>query len=127
MKFKRGLGKRKLARNEFVLLEEIDYIRRRAAERDGRIVTMGQVVLFSTETGDAWLLEPDSGFAAPLAREGIPQDLGIEETASTFTIAWPGSYRISGDSFIYTSLETDLPCTILGYPIQRLTERISGL
>jgi hypothetical protein len=31
----------------------VRYIQRRAADRDGRIVTIGQLVLFSTETGDA--------------------------------------------------------------------------
>jgi hypothetical protein len=38
--------------------DEVRYIQRRAADYDGRIVTIGQLVLFSTETGDAWLLDP---------------------------------------------------------------------
>jgi hypothetical protein len=40
------------------LADEVRYIQRRAAIRDGRIVTIGQLILFSTETGDAWLLDP---------------------------------------------------------------------
>jgi hypothetical protein len=42
----------------FRLADEARYIQRRAAERHGRVVTVGQLVLFSTETGDAWLLDP---------------------------------------------------------------------
>ena len=39
------------------LADEVRYIQHRAANHDGRIVTIGQLVLFSTETGDAWLLD----------------------------------------------------------------------
>jgi hypothetical protein len=39
----------------FRLANEVCYIQRRAAEHDGRIVAVGQLVLFSTATGDVWL------------------------------------------------------------------------
>ena len=55
---KRRSGKTAVAGKDFRLAEEIDYIQSRAAERDGRLVTVGPLVLFSTETGDAWLLDP---------------------------------------------------------------------
>src|SRR5262249_29208630 len=44
------------------------------AERpgNGRIVTLGQLIFFSTARGDAWLLDSEDGRAAPLARDGIP-------------------------------------------------------
>ncbi len=127
MRFTRGLGKRKLARRDFVLAEEIGYIQRRAAECDGRIVAIGQVVLFSTDTGDAWMLEAGGESAAPLARQGIPQDPVIEETDETFTIAWPGTYRIDGDSFVYKSIDSSRTVTITGYPTRRLSEMISQI
>ncbi len=41
----------------FRLADEIRYITRRAAEHDGRVVTIGQLTLFSSETGDAWIIE----------------------------------------------------------------------
>jgi hypothetical protein len=50
---KRRSGKTAVAGKDFRLAEEIDYIQSRAAERDGRLVTVGPLVLFSTETGDA--------------------------------------------------------------------------
>ena len=37
----------------FRLADEVRYIQRRAAEHDSRIVSIGQVVLFSSESGDA--------------------------------------------------------------------------
>ena len=52
------------------LADEVRYIQRRAADYDSRIVTIGQLILFSTKTGDAWLLDPADQLAARLAREG---------------------------------------------------------
>ena len=52
----------------------------RAAVRDGRLVTVGPLVLFSTETGDAWLLDPADNLAARVARDGDPEDVYFEET-----------------------------------------------
>ena len=61
---KRGLGKRHIDGKDFQLAEEIRYIQRRAAEYDGRWVTIGPLALLSTETGDAWLLDPQDRRAA---------------------------------------------------------------
>ena len=55
---KRGPGKRIVEGNSFRLADEVRYIQRRAADYDSRIVTIGQLILFSTKTGDAWLLDP---------------------------------------------------------------------
>ena len=57
----------------FRLTDEVRYILRPAAEHDGRVVTIGPLVLFSTETGDAWLLDPSDQLAARLARDGDPE------------------------------------------------------
>jgi hypothetical protein len=55
---RRGPGKRIVEGKSFRVADEVRYIQRRAADYDSRIVTIGQLVLFSTETGDAWLLDP---------------------------------------------------------------------
>ena len=75
----------------FRLADEVHYILGRAAEHDGRVVTIGQLVLFSTETGDAWLLDPSDQLAARLARDGDPEPFHIEENETTFTIEWKGA------------------------------------
>ena len=87
----------------FRLADEVVYIQRRAAAHDGRIVTIGQLVLFSTETGDAWLLDPSDQLAARLARDGESEPIHIEETDTTFAIAWKGRYRIDGSAFVYSA------------------------
>ena len=57
---KRGAGQRMVDGKTLRLVDEVRYIQRRAADHDGRIVTIGQLVLFSTDTGDAWMANPIS-------------------------------------------------------------------
>jgi len=117
---KRGIGKRAVEGKNFRLADEIDYIQRRAAEHDGRFVTVGPLILFSTDTGDAWLLDPADHLAARLARDGDPEPIYFEETATNFAIGWKGNYSIEGDEFIYIESDSGRIVTILGYPTRRL-------
>ena len=107
----------------FRLADEVRYIQRRAADHDGRIVTIGQLVLFSTETGDAWLLDPADRLAARLARDGESEPIHIEETDTTLAIGWKGRYRIEGDAFVYMDRETGRLATIHGYPTHKLIQK----
>ena len=107
----------------FRLADEVRSIQRRAADRQGRVVTVGQLVLFSTETGDAWLLDPSDRLAARLARDGDPEPVAFEETDTSFQIAWPGSYRLDGPAFVYTDRHSRRVSTILGYPTRLLARR----
>src|SRR6202007_1263388 len=95
-RIKRGPGKRMVDGKSFRLADEVQYIVRRAAERDARVVSFGQLALFSTETGDAWLLDVSEHLAARLARDGDPEPIDIEDTEATFAIDWKGQYRIEG-------------------------------
>jgi hypothetical protein len=121
-KIKRGAGKTALQEKDFRLAEEIDYIQSRAAEHDGRLVTVGPLVLFSTETGDAWLPDPADHLAARVARDGDPEEIYFEETDSSFAIGWKGNYQIDGDAFVFIDRDTARVTTILGYPTRRLAQ-----
>jgi hypothetical protein len=119
---RRGPGKHTADGKDFRLADEIRHIQRCAARHDGRIVTVGQLILFSTQTGDAWLLDKEDGLAAPLARDGDPELVHIEETDANFTIEWKGHYRIEGDAFIYVDRKTGGTRAILGYSTQKLEQ-----
>jgi hypothetical protein len=115
-------GKRRIAGKDFHLAEEIRYIQRRAAEHDGRFVTVGSLVLFSTDTGDAWLLDPEDHLAARLAPDGDPEELYFRETDTSFAIAWKGNYQVDGNAFVYIDKDSGRIVTILGYPTRRIAE-----
>src|ERR1700745_4461374 len=91
----------RLSRDSLHLAKEVRSIQRRAADHDGRIVTIGALVFFSTDTGDAWMLEPADQLAARLATDGDPLPVHIGETETRYAIGWQGRYRIEGQMFIY--------------------------
>jgi hypothetical protein len=49
--------------------DEARSIQNSAQAGQGRVVKLDQIVFFSTETGDAWMLDPENGCAVSLARE----------------------------------------------------------
>ena len=83
-----------------VVLREVDYIVARAAQFDSRVVTLGELVFFSTASGDAWMLDPEDRLALKLAEAGNRNPAKIVETASRFAIEWTASYRLDGDAFV---------------------------
>src|ERR1700726_805389 len=111
---KRGPGGRIVEGKSFRLADEVRYIQPRVADYDSRMVTIGQLILFSTKTGDAWLLDPADQLAARLAREGENEPIHIEETDTTFAFGWKGRYRIEGAAFVYSDHDTGRVTTILG-------------
>jgi hypothetical protein len=119
---KRGTGRRWVEGASFRLADEVRYIQRRAADHDGRIVSFGQLLLFSTDTGDAWLLDRSDCLAARLARDGEAEPVHIEESDTTFAIEWKGHYRINGSAFEYADRRTGRVTTILGYPTVKLPQ-----
>lgn len=116
------MGKRIVEGTRFRLADEVRYIQRRAANHDGRIVIIGRLVLFSTDTGDAWLLDRSDQLAARLARDGETEPVHIEETDTAFTIGWKGRYRIDGPAFVYSDRESGRVVTILGYPTDKIAD-----
>jgi cell division topological specificity factor MinE len=121
---KRGGDERMVDGKNFRLADEVRYILGRAAEHDLRIVTIGQIILLSTETGDAWPLDPSDQLAARLAHDGDPEPFHIEENETTFTIDWKGRYCIEGAAFVYMDHETGRLTTVQGYPTHKLTRKI---
>jgi hypothetical protein len=115
----------------FRLADEVRYIQRRAADRDGRIVTIGQLVLFSTETGDAWLLDP----ADPARRKAGSSggERADPHRGNRYHLRhWlEGRYRIEGAAFVYSDHDTGRVTTILGTrsmsSIRRLDREISNV
>ena len=125
----RSIGHKRTAqrqsRQSLHLAKEIRSIQRRAAEHDGRIVNIGPLVLFSTDTGDAWILEPADALACRLAVGGDPLEIFFEETETGYAIGWLGHYRIEGELFTYEDRASHRRIAIGGYPAQLLQRVIS--
>jgi hypothetical protein len=109
------------------LAEEVRYIQRRASEQDSRIVTIGPLLLFSTDSGDAWILDPADRLATRVAEAGDPRPARIEETEKSFAVGWQGRYEILGAAFVFSDNESGRITTILGYPTRQIAGRIADV
>jgi len=103
--------------------QEINTIIQLSHHREKRLSTLGRLVFFSTETGDAWILDPDQGRARCLSLDGEKKPVTINDTSAGFGIDWDSEYRIKGS--LFTVLEYSGPVrTILGYPTHQIEEAI---
>jgi hypothetical protein len=94
-----------------------------AQARCVRVVKLGQIIFFSTASGDAWMLEPEDGCAVCLAREGEPGPIPIQETDTRLVIEWNADYRVEGETFTVTERGGGQTQTLLDCPkaeIERL-------
>lgn len=105
---------------------EAEYIVRRAARGKAHVVTLGLLLFFSTETGDAWVLDPDDQLALCLASDGAPQPARITETPDNFAIEWAATYRIDGD--VMTLIEpSGRERAVMGYPVGEIQQAIQRM
>ncbi len=105
------------------LSQEINTIIQLSHQREARLLSLGKLIFFSTQTGDAWILDPDEGRARCLSLDGEKQPVTINETSASAGIDWDSEYRIKGS--LFTVLEYSGPVrTILGYPTRQIEEAI---
>lgn len=118
--------RRRRAHVQMDVLGEASSIVERAVLGEACAVTLGPVVFFSTQAGDAWLLDPADALARCLARGGDALPVGIVETAETFTIEWDVHFSLDGDAFRVVE-DTGKVTEIVGYPVDELRGAIRRL
>ncbi len=106
--------------------DEVDSIIARAAVRQQCVTTLGPRVTFSTETGDAWLLDHQEGLALCLARDGDPLPVGSQDPNGRFAITWNARYRIDGERFVVTETDSGRVRSIIGYPTAEIVSACKG-
>ena len=114
---------KKLNREQISITGESTYIINQAQSYDSRVVSLGSLIFFSTETGDAWMLDCEDGLALCLAKGGEKQPFRIIETSEKFAIEWNASYHIEEDEFIVTEQPGQIK-VILGYPTSEILQTI---
>lgn len=102
------------------IVQELRHIRKCANDGDMHTITYGPLFFFSTDTGDAWLLDTEDHLAACVMRDYELVDITI---TPDLAIAWPGSYRIGDHQFHYD--DANGKTTIYwGYPTAALMGEI---
>lgn len=101
------------------IFQEAEYIMERASAGDGRVVTLRQLLFFSTPSRDAWVLDQADAYALCLMYDGERQPNRIIETETKFLIDWPATYSFEGDLFTVAE-ETGRVKTYYGYPAEQI-------
>lgn len=114
---------RRLNREEASINREVAYIIKKAQVHDSRVVGLGGLVFFSTQTGDAWILDPVDSLALCLALDGERQSFSILETPTNFQIAWETKYLVDEGTFTVTMKDGRIR-TIFGYPTREIENTI---
>jgi hypothetical protein len=99
--------------------KEIEYIISRGLKEDSRKVRLGELLLFSTQTGDAWLLDTIENLAICLLKDKERQKYKLIDTPTQFGFDWDFKYFIDKDYFI-TIDKKGRERKIFGYPVKEL-------
>ncbi len=70
---KRGAGRRWVEGKSLRLADQVRSLQDKAFDHDSRVVSFGRLLLFSSNAGDAWLLDGGDQLAARLARDRDPE------------------------------------------------------
>lgn len=123
-----GRGSRRARRRRWLLRDQVSfeseatYIRDCALRRETHVVALPPLVFFSTESGDAWMLDPGDGLARRLATDGTPLPHGIRETPETFGVEWEHEYELEGNAMVVHGHGKSR--VIVGYPVAAIREAI---
>lgn len=98
---------------------EIDYIIKLAKKGISKKVQLGELLLFSTNTGDAWILDKEDNLGICLMRDNTLQKYKIIDTPTQFGFDWDYKYFIEKDCFI-TIDKQGRERKIFGYPINEI-------
>jgi hypothetical protein len=105
----------RVSRTKPNVVRETAHIISSAQSGVARVVGLGPLILFSSDTGDAWLLDWQDKSALCLARGGVQQKFHITETEQQFAVEWTSNYEIIGD--LMTVRDTSgKAVSIQGYP-----------
>lgn len=102
---------------------EVDYIIECALKGSCTLVRLKTCILFSSEDGDAWLLDAEDHRALCLLWRGERQPAKIVEDAKTFYVEYDGVFEIVGMCFRVASDNRNIgQRTIMGYPLHDIAE-----
>jgi len=107
---------------------EVDHICGLASRGESRVIGFSKLVLFSTATRDAWLLDWEDELAICLMKDGMPRPYVLGETDRAFAIQWRGRYHIEGELFAYIDNATPTHARVIqGYPTEAILATIERM
>lgn len=104
--------------------QAIDEIAQEALNKLEKIKVLGVFVLFSTNTGDAWLLEVTDKDAIRIANKGKMCALELDENPETIMINWSHKFSIANKKFVTTAYRNKRKSEYENYPVAKINSAI---
>lgn len=109
------------------LLAEIEKVQQAAAEKKQTLRELGVFIFFSSEEGDAWLLEMTEQDLVQVAAEGNALEAPVDENPETIEINWSHSFQIRDRQMYLTSYEDKKETILEDAPTQQVNAAIRRL
>ncbi len=106
---------------------EVEKLQERAANRDKFVHALGVFILFSTESGDGWLLEITDMDAIQVAADGEKIEFEIDENPDTIEINWPFHFSIKDKKFVTTAYADNEVKVWADYPSHRIASAVKKI
>lgn len=106
---------------------EVEKIQKSAAVKKGAVLALGVFVLFSTTSGDAWLLEVTDMDAIQVAQGGEKIAVQIEENPETIEINWTHKFDVKNKKFILTSYKDKSEDIREDYPVHTILSTVKKI
>ncbi|OGQ87157.1 MAG: hypothetical protein A2512_02075 [Deltaproteobacteria bacterium RIFOXYD12_FULL_56_24] len=106
---------------------EVAKIQANAGAGKAGVLTLGVFVLFSTPSGDAWLLEVTDMDAIQVAQDGKKLAVEIEENPETIEINWTHKFEIKNKKFSLTSYKDNSEETREDYPTHAILAMVKKI
>lgn len=110
---------------------EVEKIQESAGAKKAAVLALGVFVLFSTASGDAWLLEVTDMDAIQVARGGEKLAVQIEENPETIEFNWTHKFDVKNKQFVLTSykdksedIREDYPTHTILSTVKKIRSRI---
>ncbi len=111
----------------------VEDIQKDAVEKKTAIRELGVFFFYSTDKGDAWVMEMTDCDCVQVAKDGVALDIPIDENPETIEINWSHMYAIENKQLRITayadkSVEflTDAPTHELNAAMRRIRKRFSS-
>lgn len=107
--------------------KEVEKIQQAAGEKKNFVYSVGVFVLFSSESGDGWLLEVSDMDAVQVAAAGKALDVEIEENPETIEINWTHSFAIKDKKLQLTSYKDNTVTAVEQYPTHGIAAAVKKI
>jgi len=107
---------------------EVDYIIDKALKGSCTLIRVKSCILFSSDDGDAWLLDADDNRALCLVWRGERQPFRITEDEKTFYVEYDGVFDVTGPAFRVASDNPKIgQRTIFGYSTRDIADLVDSV